>query len=900
VQTGARIVARILITSGIAAGFACRSRLLEVPLKYDVDAKTAILVFQSSEMPPHYAILDLQPGAVTSAQNHDYDGKVMTTVSTLLYKASSVELLLEPVADKVPLEGDCRALPPPDEVIQTIAVEDHIKTSTGSFVPADLSAVLLPLPNLLRCTSQGGCVTGSTRATERSCWPASSTCVLPCPVTSPAPPAEPDPPIPPMLEPCRTSTEGAAWTLIPGDPPTCEPPVPPALVSCTSTPDGLPLWQPYGSSACEPFETDSCPPSGSGSFGNALPNLPTVYVRMGSSGDGSITAPFGSIQEATTQSQTRVIAIAEGTYAEDIDASGYSLYGACAGRTVITGFVSLYGPAHSELHHLTLRGTPSSIAARGGTMVLDHVVIEDSAAIVAIHANGASLTGDNVLVRHIAAPPAGGRAGGWGVCIQHGATSVLRHAVLEDSAGYGLSGDTAASIALSDAVIRDTKLDLGDANGIALVTGSTLTATRIDVADNLHHGLALSGSSAVLRDARIREDDGGTAPSNPYLWGVQVMDASKLDADGLVILGNRGHGLSVLFSIATVRNALVRGTLASEAGMDDAAIFALGATVGVSRVFLDTNSGGGIRLRSGARADIEDLVVDWKPGASSSSGATGLTEVQDSRAKVSRMVVRHSPEAGYASLMSSGELVDVLLEQTEGIDVSNSTLTSTRTALRATIATGRGALSLKKALSRLCDLEVSSSVTSMNSAFGINVDGGRAWIKRARSSDSPLIDVEVRSGAQAVIDSLTIRNASMQGAGESEQPRVEVCNASTLTMALSQIVDPRNEAIRIEASTARVSDLMVQSEISGARVTARACLNDDHSPGTDAPARADVDRFVIVGVRGLPVSNMPTAAPATLTISNGILCEPSGTSPYPAFLLDGSIVARQVFLSACP
>jgi hypothetical protein len=887
------------MTSAMAAGFACRSRLLEVPLKYDVDAKTAILVFQSSEAPAHYAILDLQAGAVSSARDRSYDGKVMTTVTTLLYKASSVELLLEPVADKVPQEGDCRALPPPDEVIRTTAVEDHIRTSTGALVLTDLSAVLLPLPNLLECTSQGGCVTGSTRATERSCWPASSICVLPCPVTSPDPPAEPAPPILPQLGPCRTSTEGGSWTVIPGEPPTCEPPSPPQLVSCTHTTDGLPLWQPYGTGACEPFETDSCPPSGSGSFGNNLPNLSMVYVRMGSSGNGSITSPFGTIQEAISQTQTRAIAISEGTYVEDVGTSGYSLYGACAGRTIITGKVLLFGPAHSELHHLTLRGAPSNITARGGTVVLDHVVIEDSAATAAIGIDGTSLTGDDLLVRHISNPLSSARPGGWGASIEGGATSVIRHAVFEDDAGYGLLGGGASTIALSDVVIRDTKLDLGDANGISLDTGATLTASRVDLANNLHRGLALYAGSALLKDVRIRQDD-GSAPSNPHLWGILERYASKLDADGLVILGNRVHGLDVAFSTATVRNALVRGTLASEAGVDDAAIFVLGATVGVSRVFLDTNSGGGIRLLSGARADIEDLVVDWKPGASTSSNATGLIQLQHSRAKVSRMVVRRSPEAGYASQLSWGELSDVLLEQTEGMDVANSTLTSTRTALRATIATPRGAVSLTNSLSRLCDLEVSSSVTSVSGTFGINVGGGRAWIKRARSSDNPLIDVEVRSGARTVIENLTVRNASMQGASEGEEPKVEVCNTSTLTLTSSQIVDPRDEAIRVKASTARISELMIQSEISGVRVMAGVCLNGQSSLGACAPARADVDRFFIADLGGPPVSAEPTAAPATLTISDGILCEPSGATPYPAFLLDGSIIARRVFLSTCP
>lgn len=360
------------------------------------------------------------------------------------------------------------------------------------------------------------------------------------------------------------SDAGVEWAVAAPAPPVA--PALPALPVLTPCPSG---WRELstcdGATACDPWpatgialcagvdEAHFVGEPGCARVGSACPvdGLPTdlpaaalvIYVRSGASGgDGSRTAPFGTIREAIAVAPDgAVVAIGPGLYEESLVLSrDVTLWGACVAETAIAGgdsgepAVTVDLDVAASIRNIRIgphggRG----IFVRGELSLRDSVVDGVTGVGVAVGSR-AAIDGDRVVVRRVS-PSA---AGALSVGIASGpATVTLRRAVIEDIAEYGMIG---GSLELEDVAVRD--IACGTYPGGAIALESTANLTRIAI-DRVCGRALFSNESPV--DVHARD--------------LVIRDLRPIPAVGAAVAVHLNHPGSVL----TAERAWIAGSVGS-------------------------------------------------------------------------------------------------------------------------------------------------------------------------------------------------------------------------------------------------------------------------------------------------------------------------------------------------
>ncbi|MEM9193493.1 MAG: right-handed parallel beta-helix repeat-containing protein, partial [Myxococcota bacterium] len=369
----------------------------------------------------------------------------------------------------------------------------------------------------------------------------------------------PAPPMPPALGPCPS---GWLDTEV-GELRRCEP-----LFGRTACGPGTAWFA--GGEACEPVGA-SCPAAGG--FADVEPGPGRrIHVRLGATGDGTASSPYGSVRAALDSAVAGdTILLAAGVYRDVmvID-KAIRVVGACVTGTRFSGPVAL-SPGRIlveaegvEVRNLTVNGDGVGLWVRPqGSAHFEDVVV-DRAEIGGLTVEGAA-TGKNLVVQGTR-PTEDGRFGR-GIHLESGSTFVLDRAVIQGNREVGLLAFRAQA-ELTDVVIEDTR---EDASGV----GAGL--------------LAGFGSGVDMRRS--------------------------------VIQGNRGFGVSIDEAGTVFRgeDIVIRQTEATEAGIGGNGLGARrGAEITLVRGWVAENTLGGVSAIEGSRITIEDSIVEGtRPGAAS-------------------------------------------------------------------------------------------------------------------------------------------------------------------------------------------------------------------------------------------------------------------------------------------
>lgn len=557
--------------------------------------------------------------------------------------------------------------------------------------PPDLEAilgkrVLVPPP---QCEPDGGChrrIDGNDGFEY---------CELPCrEPAAPAPPMEPVRPELPRFGPCPTgwseqSSGFSAMTYC----------VPPALQTCPSGSTHL-----LGDAGCEPVGA-TC----SGEFASELPAGRTVwFVRPGSSGDGSLGAPFGTIDEALTAAvDGDVVALSRGTHAGGVTVSrSVDLVGACA-ETVVEGgasAITVAPGAEVGLKGMALEGTGDGAHVEGRAS-LDGVIVK--ARNRGLMVTGA-LEATELLV-------VGGEAGG--VVVEGTGTATVTRSDLADNRGYGaLVEGAGASLVLRDVIARASRSDgtfEGGGFGVAARSGARLVVERILLEENVANGLAVWSGATVQAKAVVGRRNAEYDVDLDRAFGQLERVVSLQPALG---------GLWFFREVqATVLDAYVFGSLIRAVTTNDA------STVTFERVLLEGNVGRGFTVSEGGSAIARDLTVVDQAEDANRDGGFGV-HVLDGRLEATRTLVEKS--TGYGVLVQGRDSEAVMLAE----DLTVREIATTQRGAPGLICTGI--------------------------PVGVRVDGQTRFEGRRVLVEGEHLGVAFRSFDDHRIEDLTIRGAT--------------------------------------------------------------------------------------------------------------------------------------------
>ncbi len=444
-------------------------------------------------------------------------------------------------------------------------------------------------------------------------------------------------------------------------PTTPAPPAAPALPSFGECPAG---WTPLdvaGAQSCEPWPAawEGCPddqvrfpgdarcaPLGTSCAADGWPaDLPadsTVhYVRAGETGgDGSRSAPFGTIAEAVAVATAGdTIAVSVGVYPETFDLpADVALVGACVAETVLdlpAGDLSTHGVlmgAGSSLSNLTVAGLRPGIRASDGECHLRDLQVR--VALIALAATGmASVVAERIAIRDTDNQSTDV---GFGVFINDTSRVEIRQGVIQRSVAAGIGINGGGSLRVEDVAVTDVvdRPDAGLGNGIAAAAGGTVEALRV-VVERVHSaGLFLSGGTNGDLDTVVIRDVESDAFRGDTGYGIGLNVRGTLTAERLHLARTTGAAFTMVgFGLnVTLRDTIlqdVRPQLSDMAGGIGFVIDSAESVV-MERVLTRGTKGAAIAaINPGTLVEVDDLTtLDLAPELSRMIGAAASVEVR--------------------------------------------------------------------------------------------------------------------------------------------------------------------------------------------------------------------------------------------------------------------------------
>ncbi|RLB54190.1 MAG: hypothetical protein DRJ42_09800 [Deltaproteobacteria bacterium] len=348
------------------------------------------------------------------------------------------------------------------------------------------------------------------------------------------------------------------------------------------------------------------------------------------------------------------------------------------------------------LTDVVIRGTRGALSDGTlgmGMLALDGARVEATRVLVAenrtfgIETNGAGteVVLHDVVVRDtlpeaVPEPIDGGR--GLGLAAFGGARIEGSRLLVSGNHRTGLLAvNTGSSVALSDAIVRDTRPSAADEAlgvGLQVYGGARIDASRLVVAENSTFGVecfsgdepyAVSLSDTVIRDTEVQSSDDFNG------FGIILHGRGRFEASRLMVSGNRDTalfaydpGVEVVLSDAIIRDT-------RPAGIDDLRGRGIsihdGARFEGVRLLVDNNLEVGIAATgdtSGADLSLVDAVVrGTRPEAQGGNWGRGLSVVGGSRVTAERMLVADNVHEGIYVEVEGSEVIlgDVVIRNTQ-------------------------------------------------------------------------------------------------------------------------------------------------------------------------------------------------------------------------------------------
>lgn len=292
---------------------------------------------------------------------------------------------------------------------------------------------------------------------------------------------------------------------------------------------------------------------------DALPaNADIVWVQAGGSGEGSLEAPFGTINEALAAATSGLIAVGDGSYPEllrlDSSHDGLRLVGACPEQVTLDLAASgdepgvllqLAANESVELAGMTLADSGSNaVYVESGGLVAHDLVVADYYGR-GLHAVGpdASLVLDRITIQdgdNDDSPETGG-----GIRINNGAQVTGRDILITDPYIWGVHlRDGGAAGEFTNLEVRGSRsARSGPAGATGTATGvdSSLVLTDSLMTGNMGSGVFAWGGTTTLEDVEIR--DTLAASDGVSNGAVALIQGAALEMNGGTISGAFGIGL---------------------------------------------------------------------------------------------------------------------------------------------------------------------------------------------------------------------------------------------------------------------------------------------------------------------------------------------------------------------
>jgi len=452
---------------------------------------------------------------------------------------------------------------------------------------------------------------------------------------------------------------------------------------CDPWPEGGPqrcaLGQAHfpGEPACAPVG-DPCPAD---EWPRALPtDREVLYVRPGATGgDGTRDRPFGTVPEAMVAVRPGgVLALAKGTYdsAFTFLRDGVTVWGACAGETLLTSAVSstssgvVNAPAGtSELRNVRIGDSARmgvTAANAGTTLRLEGVIVSNALLSGIAVVAGARLEARALAVQAIRADPAGNAVG---LYVDTRSQAAIARVVIQDTTYVAIQVSAAGSILRMEgaAVMRTQPAPTGQHGHAVVVVDGAAAEISDSVADGNHDaafiadgaGTSLRLEGCVVRDTQPRAD--GT-----FGEGARTTGAASTVLRTLVA-NNHGTGLDVgLSGSMHVEDVIVTGTQA-DATTGNGLETESGGQLDVARAVIEHSHGVGVDAFEGGIARLEDVVIRNTEAGAGDRAGYGLSAGDSSTSiEGARVVLEHNRKLGIlAADEGSVVLEDVLVRDTQ-------------------------------------------------------------------------------------------------------------------------------------------------------------------------------------------------------------------------------------------
>ncbi len=442
-----------------------------------------------------------------------------------------------------------------------------------------------------------------------------------------------------------------------------------------------------GEPGCRPLGS-ACP---SGDYAEDLPASGVLYVQAGpTGGDGSMGAPFGSLDEVpwATLSPGDTVALSKGRFAGTIPLrAGVRLVGACAAETILEGaspplaiLISVQnGGEAAVVRELTIdHPMQNALVVPGGRSLEVEAVAVNTPLGRGLYVDGpdAEVSLRDVVIRETTeSTSVGGR--GRGIVIDGGGVRLdAQRVILDANVGYGLAaiGDD-IELTLTDALVRDTQPSGAGNNGFGVfVQGarSEVTLSRVVIDGNHDVGVVAKGAGAVitLTDSIVRNTR-SLQSSRVHGRGINAQEASRVVAERVVVAGNRAEaifaveeGTEVLLS-----DVVIRDTLAEEAdGTGGFGVFGgEGAVIRVTRGVLSGNRDVAILAGTEAQVFLEDAAIyDTLPAENDGLGGRGALIGLSGSVMIRRVLMAENHDLGLLVDGASGDVEDLVVRDPVG------------------------------------------------------------------------------------------------------------------------------------------------------------------------------------------------------------------------------------------
>lgn len=632
-----------------------------------------------------------------------------------------------------------RPLPPFDEAIE-VRVEGGRSLGFQSIFEATGPAARFRLaaPDPLACVEAGGCLDGT---------PVPS-CRLPCgeptPPDPPAPPAAPAEPTAPVMTPCP-----GGWVVLSTPGPTrCSPP---PRLPCA---DGYIQWS----------DLEGCVPLGACAPGPFPADLPAGVIHVdanGGGGDGSLAAPFRTLEEALLGATNgATVALARGRYSTPTPVpAGLRVIGACASEVIIDGPLEL-GPGASLRN---LSGNGPWTVPDGVQVVLQTVALRGAEAKLSV---SGQVQAQELWFE-------GGRD--YGLSLEPGARAELDRLVATDVGPSALVLRTATAT-----LTRGWLADLpGPDAGIDAAEGSALTLRAVALVRPSFRGVQVVDSQLSAEDLRIGE---GQPVEGRGGVGVQVA-GGRATLTRIGIESSRAVGLLLEERAQVqVRDLVVLTTNERQEDRLDGQGLRVeqGARAVVSRAHVEDSTHYGVLVRGAqARATLSDLtVLRTHPRASDQGAGTGVAVDQGARVILRRARIQDSHDRGLslfdgatldaqdltiedvASEASSGERgIGLWVAETSTAGVQRYRGTNTRRACLEHTSVGTSAFTDVQ-----CQ-HIRPSPSRERTTAGLRASAGRVSLTRALLQDSKDAGLLVEGlGTVVIAQDLRVEQSEVRGA----------------------------------------------------------------------------------------------------------------------------------------